>query len=61
MNNIPSNKHTKVVKDLYSKNCKTLMKEIEDNVNKCVRGSCIPVVDSFRYMAKPIQYCKVKK
>ena len=21
----------------------------------------IPVVDSFRYMAKPIQYCKVKK
>ena len=34
MNNIPSNKPTKVVKDLYSKNCKTLMKEIEDNVNK---------------------------
>ena len=22
---------------------------------------CIPVVDSFCYMAKPIQYCKVKK
>ena len=21
----------------------------------------IPVADSFRYMAKPIQYCKVKK
>ena len=24
-------------------------------------NTCIPVVDSFRYMAKPIQYCKVKK
>ena len=23
--------------------------------------SCIPVVDSYWYMAKPIQYCKVKK
>ena len=23
--------------------------------------TCIPVVDSFRYMAKPIQYFKVKK
>ena len=23
--------------------------------------TCIPVADSFRYMAKPIQYCKVKK
>ena len=34
MNNIPSNKPTKVMKDLYSKNYKTLMKEIEDNVNK---------------------------
>ena len=22
--------------------------------------ACIPVADSFRYMAKPIQYCKVK-
>ena len=22
---------------------------------------CIPVADSFRYMAKPVQYCKVKK
>ena len=22
---------------------------------------CIPVADSFWYMAKPIQYCKVKK
>ena len=22
---------------------------------------CIPVADSFQYMAKPIQYCKVKK
>ena len=25
---------TKEVKDLYSKNCKTLMKEIKDNTNK---------------------------
>ena len=24
-------------------------------------NTCIPVVDSFWYMAKPIQYCKVKK
>ena len=23
-------------------------------------NACMPVVDSFRYMAKPIQYCKVK-
>ena len=23
-------------------------------------NTCIPVVDSFRYMAKPIKYCKVK-
>ena len=23
--------------------------------------TCIPVADSFRYMAKPIQYCKVKR
>ena len=24
-------------------------------------NTCKPVVDSFRYMAKPIQYCKVVK
>ena len=24
-------------------------------------NTCISVADSFRYMAKPIQYCKVKK
>ena len=24
-------------------------------------NACIPVVDSFGYMPKPIQYCKVKK
>ena len=24
-------------------------------------NTCIPVADSFRYMAKPIQYCNVKK
>ena len=24
-------------------------------------NSCTPVVDSCQYMAKPIQYCKVKK
>ena len=24
-------------------------------------NTCIPVVDSFRYIAKPLQYCKVKK
>ena len=24
-------------------------------------SACIPVADSFWYMAKPIQYCKVKK
>ena len=24
-------------------------------------NTCKPVVDSFQYMAKPIQYCKVKK
>ena len=23
-------------------------------------NTCIPVADSFRYMAKPIQYCKIK-
>ena len=22
-------------------------------------GTCMPVADSFRYMAEPIQYCKV--
>ena len=22
-------------------------------------NTCIPIVDSFRYLAKPIQYCKV--
>ena len=26
-----------------------------------MRKSCTPVVDSCQYMAKPIQYCKVKK
>ena len=25
-----------------------------------MRNTCIPVADSFRYMAKPIQYCIVK-
>ena len=24
-------------------------------------NTCIPVADSFLYIAKPIQYCKVKK
>ena len=24
-------------------------------------NTCIPVADSFQYLAKPIQYCKVKK
>ena len=24
-------------------------------------NTCLPVVDSFQYMEKPIQYCKVKK
>ena len=24
-------------------------------------NTCIPVVDSFQYLAKPIQYCKVYK
>ena len=24
-----------------------------------MRNTCMPVVDSFRYMAEPIQYCKV--
>ena len=24
-------------------------------------NTCIPVADSFRYLAKPVQYCKVKK
>ena len=26
-----------------------------------MENTCIPVADSCRYMAKPIQYCKVKK
>ena len=26
-----------------------------------MRNMCIPVADSFGFMAKPIQYCKVKK
>ena len=26
-----------------------------------IGNTCIPVADSFCYMAKPIQYCKVKK
>ena len=26
-----------------------------------MENTCIPVADSFRYLAKPIQYCKVKK
>ena len=29
-------------------------------LNSCIK-TCIPVVDSCWYMAKPIQYCKVKK
>ena len=38
-----------------------------DDMGKVVGGgfrvanSCIPVVDSCQYMAKPIQYCKAKK
>ena len=24
-------------------------------------NTCIPVADSFQYLAKPIQYCKLKK
>ena len=24
-------------------------------------NTCMPVADSFRYMAEPIKYCKVKK
>lgn len=31
---------TKQVKDLYSENCKTLMKEIEDNTKKWKDISC---------------------
>ena len=31
---------TKRVKDLYSENCKTLMKEIEDDTKKCEDTSC---------------------
>ena len=31
-NKIPRNKRTKEVKDLYSENCKTLMKEIKDGL-----------------------------
>ena len=38
-NKILRNKFTKEVKDLYSKNYKTLMKEIEDNTH---RGKDIP-------------------
>ena len=33
-----------------------------DEGGGCKMGNtCIPVADSFQYMAKPIQYCKVKK
>ena len=32
-NNIPRNKPDKT-KDLYAENCKTLMKEIKDNINR---------------------------
>ena len=33
----------------------------EDGGGFRMGNTCIPVADSFRYMAKPIQYCKVKK
>ena len=33
----------------------------EDEGGFRMRNTCMPVADSFRYMAKPIQYCKVKK
>ena len=31
---IPSSKLTKEMKDLYAENCKTLMKEIEEDMNR---------------------------
>ena len=33
----------------------------EEGVGFRMGNTRIPVADSFRYMAKPIQYCKVKK
>ena len=33
----------------------------EDGGGFRMGNTCIPVVDSFGYMVKPIQYCKVKK
>ena len=42
-NKIPRNKHNKEVKDLYSENYKTLIKEIEDDTKKWEDISCTGV------------------
>ena len=39
-NNIPRNKSNQKVKDLYSENYKTLMKEIEEDTKKWKKISC---------------------
>ena len=39
-NKVPRNKPCKDVKDLYSENCKTLKKEIEEDTNKWKHIPC---------------------
>ena len=40
----------------------TGLEEAKAGIKTAIMGNmCIPVVDSCCYMAKPIQYCKVKK
>ena len=37
-----------------------MLQDTDHVMYQCLEKYCIPVVDSCLYMAKPIQYCKVK-
>ena len=52
-----------VISKSYNRNIIEMgfLKGITEEENRIWKrlDTCIPVVDSFRYLAKPIQYCKV--
>ena len=52
------NKYEKYIKNIYNDNPEGWYGE---GGGFRMGNTCIPVADSFWYMAKPIQYCKVKK